>query len=85
METLHDVVHLWSSALGLDEIGPDDDFFELGGTSVTAVRLLPLIDERFGVESDVVLIFDHPTPRELATELELLIREAETATAVGAG
>jgi acyl carrier protein len=67
-----DVIEFWREALGLDEVGPDDDFFELGGNSVTAIRLLPLLDERFAVKADVLLIFDHPTPRELATRLAAL-------------
>jgi phthiocerol/phenolphthiocerol synthesis type-I polyketide synthase E len=64
-----DVIEFWREALGLDEISPDDDFFELGGNSVAAIRLLPLLDERFAVKTDVLLIFDHPTPRELASHL----------------
>jgi phthiocerol/phenolphthiocerol synthesis type-I polyketide synthase E len=67
-----DVIEFWREALGLDEIGPDDDFFELGGNSVAAIRLLPLLDERFAVKADVLLIFDYPTPRELATRLVAL-------------
>jgi hypothetical protein len=63
------VCALWAEALGTDEIGPDDDFFEAGGNSITAIRMLPEIKNRFGVEPGVAVVFDNPTPRELAGAL----------------
>lgn len=67
--TPSDVAALWSDVLGVEQIGDGDDFFELGGNSITAIRLLPLAQERFGVELDVGFVFDHPTLSEFAAGL----------------
>ncbi|MGE7388369.1 acyl carrier protein [Streptomyces sp. NPDC004126] len=64
-----ELIDLWQQVLGVDGIGPDDDFFDLGGSSITAIRMAPLMGERLGVEPDLTLLFDHPTPAELAAAL----------------
>jgi phthiocerol/phenolphthiocerol synthesis type-I polyketide synthase E len=56
---------LWGDALGVD-VEPEDDFFDLGGNSITAIRMLPVLTEKFGVEPTVAVVFDNPTPQELA-------------------
>jgi acyl carrier protein len=60
---------LWAEALGIDKVGPDEDFFDLGGNSITAVRMLKEIKSRYGVGPGAAVIFDNPTPRELAAAL----------------
>ena len=64
-----DLIDLWKRILHTDDITIDDDFFDAGGNSLSAVRLLPAIEERFGVEPHISLVFDHPTPRQMATAL----------------
>lgn len=66
---LDGIIELWKAALRADDLAADDDFFELGGNSIVAVRLIPPIKNRFGVEPHISVIFDHPTPRELADAL----------------
>jgi acyl carrier protein len=63
------VTGLWAEALGVDTVGADDDFFDLGGNSITAIRLLPAMSEMFGVEPSIGVIFDNPTPREMSVAL----------------
>jgi phthiocerol/phenolphthiocerol synthesis type-I polyketide synthase E len=63
------LIDLWQDALGVDEIDADDDFFDLGGNSITAIRLIPVITEKLGVEPGVTVIFENPTPRGLACAL----------------
>ena len=47
---LEDEVALaWSEALGLDAVGADDDFFELGGDSLAALQLINRLTRRFDV------------------------------------
>ncbi len=60
---------LWASALGLDEVGIHDHFVELGGDSLTAVKLLTAIEERFGHETVVASLFDWPTIASFAREV----------------
>jgi phthiocerol/phenolphthiocerol synthesis type-I polyketide synthase E len=57
---------LWTESLGIDSLGPDDDFFDMGGNSLSAVELLSRIRSEFGVELNVGLLYDAPTPRQLA-------------------
>jgi acyl carrier protein len=39
---------MWRDLLELDRVGPEDDFFALGGTSLTAIKLLQRVEKRFG-------------------------------------
>ena len=52
---------MWAAALGSDDVGEGDDFFELGGNSLTAIDLMARIRAEFGVELNIALLFDHPT------------------------
>ncbi|MFI7544711.1 acyl carrier protein [Actinoplanes sp. NPDC049599] len=70
------VIDLWQGVLGIDDIQPDDDFFDLGGNSITAIRMLPLVSETFGVEVDVMFIFDNPTPAEFGEALSGMLADA---------
>lgn len=63
------VIALWRETLGVEDIADDDDFFELGGSSITAIRLLPLVGEQFGVDLDADFVFQNRTPAEFADAL----------------
>ncbi|MCS3781445.1 non-ribosomal peptide synthetase [Tsukamurella ocularis] len=52
--------------LGMPDVGPDDSLFDLGGTSLVAVRVTDRIAELRGVQVPVVEVFDNPTPRGIA-------------------
>jgi phthiocerol/phenolphthiocerol synthesis type-I polyketide synthase E len=56
----------WTEALGFEEIAEDDDFFEIGGDSLSAIQLMSRIRDRFGVELSVALLFECPTLALLA-------------------
>ncbi|SMF93376.1 amino acid adenylation domain-containing protein [Methylomagnum ishizawai] len=61
---------LWENLLGLDAIGMDDDFFELGGNSLLAFTLVTRITQALGRELPLVALFEHPTLARLARHLE---------------
>jgi amino acid adenylation domain-containing protein len=61
---------LWGDVLGIDGIGVDDDFFDLGGDSLTAVRLLARLGERVGRELSLPLLLQARTVAELCRALE---------------
>jgi acyl carrier protein len=63
------MIRLWQQALRIDGVSADDDFFDLGGNSISGVRMIVMLNEEFGVEPTLTAIFDHPTPRLLAAAL----------------
>jgi phthiocerol/phenolphthiocerol synthesis type-I polyketide synthase E len=60
------MVKCWEELLGVSGVGPDSDFFELGGESLLGIRLLARIRDRFGVRLTPSQLFDAPKVRELA-------------------
>ncbi|MFI7438409.1 type I polyketide synthase [Nonomuraea indica] len=63
---------MWCAEFGVESVGPDENFFDLGGDSFTAVGLVEKIRRGFGVEIGIAAIFDHPTVGELVAELRRL-------------
>ncbi|HXY91581.1 MAG TPA: AMP-binding protein [Acidimicrobiia bacterium] len=64
-----ELAELFAEVLGLDTVGLDDDFFELGGDSLAVIELLAGIEERFGVELTANAVLASPTVADLATRL----------------
>jgi len=52
---------LWSKLLGISEPGVDEKFFELGGTSLLAVRLINAVSDEFGQTLPLVSLLRHGT------------------------
>jgi acyl carrier protein len=61
---------MWVKVLGVERVGRQDNFFALGGHSLTLVQLAADIDRRWSVELPFRRLFEHPTLAALATELE---------------
>ena len=57
---------VWRKVLDIDEVGVEDGFFELGGTSMLALHLVAVIKEDMGFEVPVTSVFQHPTVRQMA-------------------
>jgi amino acid adenylation domain-containing protein len=66
------VVSVWQELLGVDSIGVDEDFFDLGGDSFKAIRVVQQI--RPGLP--VVELFKNPTARRLGAFLDSTEAEA---------
>jgi hypothetical protein len=68
------------SRLGRDRIGVHDDFLELGGGSLLAVRILARLDRLLPVSLSLGSFLDHPTIAEQAAliDRELLIGDEAT-------
>ncbi len=49
---------------------PDDNFFEIGGSSLDAAFILSEVRATFGVDLDLMELFEHPTIEWLAREIE---------------
>ncbi len=60
---------IYSSLLGTAGVGATDSFFDLGGNSLQAMRLIGVLDQELGVEVGAASVFVAPTPRQLAALL----------------
>ena len=66
------VANLWSSVLGIQHISIHDSFFEVGGHSLKAARLIVLIRKTFHVDVPIRVLFDVTT---IATLSEYLVAQ----------
>ena len=55
------IAEIWTGLLRVDRVGIHDDFFDLGGHSLTAMRVISRVSESFGVEIPLKALFDNPT------------------------
>ncbi len=60
----------WAELLGLERVGLDESFFDLGGHSLLLARLQAVLTERLGREVPLLALFEHPTVAALAAYLE---------------
>lgn len=60
---------IWQSILNLERVGIDDNFFDIGGHSLLAIRLMRILEER-GYRLPWTAIFQKNTIRELANATE---------------
>jgi thioesterase domain-containing protein/acyl carrier protein len=61
---------VFADVLGVDRVGLDDDFFALGGDSLSAMRLIAAIKTPLNVDLSVPTLFEAPTVRSLSQRLE---------------
>jgi amino acid adenylation domain-containing protein len=60
---------IWQDALGLPKIGVNEDFFDLGGHSLVAVKISNELRRLFGVRLPLAALFESPTIESLAARL----------------
>lgn len=63
------IAELWRDSIGVDQVGIDDDFLDLGGDSLLAVQLVGRIAQRFKTDMSVARLFDNRTVRALAASI----------------
>ena len=57
---------IFAHVLGLEGVGVDDSFFDLGGDSLSAMRLIAAVNASLNIDLGVRAVFDAPTVAELA-------------------
>jgi amino acid adenylation domain-containing protein len=63
------LAELWERELGIERVGVEDDFFELGGDSIRGAVLINRVQEHLGEYVYTVALFDAPTVGNLARYL----------------
>ena len=87
------LISIWSEVLSLDQIGVHDSFFDLGGHSLAAFRVVSRVIQTFALELPIKALFDAPTVAEMAAiivqnqakrvsdeDLAQMLREVEAMT-----
>lgn len=65
------LAELFAEVLGVDEVGVEDNFFDIGGHSLLTIRLMSRVRSAMGAELTIRDVFDAPTVAQLATKLRL--------------
>ena len=60
---------IYAQVLGLDRVGVDDSFFDLGGDSLSAMRVIAAINKSLDAHLAVRAVFEAPTVAQLAPRL----------------
>src|ERR1700691_5385179 len=68
-DTAERLARIWQEELGIDGVGPDQNFFDLGGDSSLAVRMFSQVDKIFGIKLPLATLYEAPTIEELAVIL----------------
>jgi FkbH-like protein/FkbM family methyltransferase len=80
------LLNIWRKVLGRPRIGLNDNFFEIGGTSLRAVQVIAMIKKELNRNLSIVTLFECPTVAQLAAGLQapagVADRAATTAAAV---
>ena len=67
--SLDEMIALWQRLLDFSPVGPDDDFFDLGGDSLQALTLFHEIERTTGRSLPITAIYEASTPARLVAAL----------------
>lgn len=60
------LARIWEDLLGIDQVGTSDNFFEIGGHSLLAIRMMARVEYAFGRALPPSALFPHATIEHLA-------------------
>jgi acyl transferase domain-containing protein/acyl carrier protein len=68
------ITSTWAELLGVDTVGPHDDFYDLGGNSLLATQVVSRLRRTFGIQLSVRAMFEENTVAGLARYVDTLSR-----------
>ncbi len=64
------IANIWKDILKLQQVGVNQNFFEIGGHSLLATQVISRLNESFNIQLPIKYIFDYPTVSSLAKKIE---------------
>ena len=71
------LAEILSEVLGVKKIGIQDNFFDFGGHSITAIKFIFLVNKVFNVSSKLRDLFEYLTIQEMAKKVDKLLAEKD--------
>ena len=72
------LVNIWQTILNIPRIGVQDNFFDLGGHSLPAIRIISRIEDTYEINMPIDIFFANPTIAQLAIAIEdILLAEID--------
>lgn len=68
------IADIWQRILGMERVGMDDRFDDLGGTSLTAAVIFAEIEKTFAIRIPMATLLDAPTVGLLARKVQGLVQ-----------
>ena len=62
-------MNVWQELLGIESLGIDDNFFDLGGNSLIGLKVIGRLKKELSIDISVVTLFEGPTVRALAAAI----------------
>jgi amino acid adenylation domain-containing protein len=72
-ETEKTIADIWKELLRVEEVGINQNFFEIGGHSLLATRLVTKLRDKFSVELALKIIFEKTTVKNLSEYIDTLL------------
>jgi amino acid adenylation domain-containing protein len=74
-ETERQLVTIFSEVLRLDQIGIEDNFFDLGGNSLLAGLAIARVRRQFKIDAPITWLFESPGVREFSFRIETAVKD----------
>jgi len=79
-EMEQNIAHIWQETLGIESIGIHEDFYDLGGDSLIAIRVVSRLRELYHIELPVRVLFEKTTIAELTDYIKKTVQTVQHLT-----